>query len=318
VVKFTVAGNQVGDAGVLADKPLGGVDFPAVPLNDAGVDGVDLGTIAPDATAPTVTGVAASYSGAEGNPISFSATVTDGCGGDDVVWKFSDGATAYGPAISKAFADNGSYSGNVTATDDRGNKTVKNFTVNVTNQAPVANAGLGTVAEWGRPVSFHGQATDPGSADLSTLAYTWDLGDGSPSATGAQDVLHTYGAPGAYTATLTVTDKDGAVGQATRSVTVTKRAATLTYAGVTSGRHDKMATLSATLLDSRGQPVVGRMITFNLGAQKVTAWTNGWGTATASVKLTQKAGTYPLSAAFVEDAQYFGSTTPVQSFTITK
>jgi PKD repeat protein len=258
VVKFTIAGNQVGDAGVLADKPLGAVDFPAAPLSDAGVDGVDLGPIAPDKTAPVVTGVASAYSGSEGTPISFAATVTDGCGADDVVWKFSDGSTAYGTSISKTFADNGSYSGNVTATDDRGNKTVKNFTVNVTNQAPVANAGLGTVAEWGRPIAFHGQATDPGSADLGSLAYTWDLGDASPSATGAQNVLHSYGTPGSYTATLTVTDKDGGIGQATRSVTVTKRSATLVYAGVTSARHDKTASLSATLLDSLGQPVVGR------------------------------------------------------------
>jgi len=49
---------------LLADRPLGSVDFPAVDLTDAGVDGANLGTIAMDDEAPLVTGVASSYSGA--------------------------------------------------------------------------------------------------------------------------------------------------------------------------------------------------------------------------------------------------------------
>jgi hypothetical protein len=318
VVKFTVAGQQVGDAAILADKPLGSLDFPAAALTDAGIDGVDLGTIAADSEPPAVTGVASSYSGAEGSAIAFSASVTDGCGADDVVWKFSDGGTEYGTDVHKAFADNGSYTGNVTATDARGNKTVKNFTVNVSNQAPAANAGLATIADWGRPVAFSGQATDPGSADLASLAYTWDFGDGSPSATGAKDAIHTYGSPGVYTATLTVTDKDGASSQATRSVTVTKRNATLVYTGAKSGLPNKYAPLSATLSDEYGQPAVGRKVTFTVGTQTVDAWTNSSGVATVSLKLTQKTGTYSLSATFAEDSHYFGSTTPVQAFKIGK
>jgi PKD repeat protein len=318
VLKFTIVGQQVGDPAILADKPLGSMDFPAVGLADAGVDGVDLGTITADSEAPAVTGVAASYSGAEGSEIAFSATVTDGCGADDVVWKFSDGGTEYGTDVHKAFADNGSYTGNVTATDARGNKTVKNFTVNVSNQAPVANAGLATVADWGRPVAFSGQATDAGSADLASLVYTWDFGDGSPSATGAKDAIHTYGSPGVYTATLTVTDKDGASSQATRSVTITKRNATLVYTGAKSGLPNKYAALSATLSDEYGQPVVGRKVSFTVGTQTVDAWTNSSGVATVSLRLTQKTGTYSLSAAFAEDSHYFGSTTPLQSFKIGK
>ena len=209
VLKFTILGEPVGDPTILADKPLGSVDFPAVDLTDAGVDGASLGTIAMDSAKPEVTGVASSYSGAEGSEIEFAATVQDACGADDVVWKFSDGGTEYGTTVHKAFSDNGSYTGNVTATDARGNKTVKNFAVSVTNQDPAANAGLATLADWGRPIAFNGQATDPGSVDLGSLGYTWDFGDGSPSATGSKNAIHSYGAPGLYSATLTVTDKDG-------------------------------------------------------------------------------------------------------------
>jgi hypothetical protein len=318
VVKFTIGGQQVGDAAILADKPLGALDFPVAELTDAGVDGADLGTIAADGEAPTVSGVASSYSGAEGSEIGFSATVTDGCGADDVVWRFSDGGTEYGTNVHRAFPDNGSYTGNVTATDARGNKTVKNFTVQVSNQAPAANAGLATIADWGRPVAFSGQATDPGSADLASLAYTWDFGDGSPSATGTKDAIHTYGAPGVYTATLTVTDKDGASSQATRSVTITKRNATLVYTGAKSALPNKYAALSATLSDEYGEPVVGRKVTFTVGTQTVDGWTSSSGAATVSLKLTQKTGTYSLSATFAEDSHYFGSTTPPQSFKVGK
>jgi PKD domain len=314
VLKFMILGNQVGDATVLKDKPLGDIDFPAVGLTDAGIDGQSLGTIAEDDEAPVVTGVQSSYSGAEGNEVEFAANVEDACGAEDVVWKFSDGSTEYGPTVHKAFADNGSYTGNVTAIDARGNKTIKNFTVGVTNQAPVANAGLATIADWGRPVAFSGQATDPGSIDLASHAFTWAFGDGSPSATGSKNAVHSYGAPGLYTATLVVTDKDGGSDDATRSVTVTKRNATLVYTGATAGSPNKSVPLSATLSDEYGQPVVGRKVTFNVGSQTIDAWTNSSGVASIMLKLNQKNGTYNVSASFLTDSHYFASATIPQAF----
>ena len=316
ILKFSILGAPVGDPTVLKDRPLGTVDFPAVDLTDAGPDGQNLGTIAEDDEAPVITGVQSSYSGAEGSAIDFSATVEDACGAEDVVWKFSDGATEYGTTVHKAFADNGSYTGNVTAIDARGNKTVKNFTVGVTNQAPVANAGLATVADWGRPVAFNGQATDPGSIDLGSLAYTWDFGDGSPSATGSKNAVHSYGAPGPYTASLVVTDKDGGNDDAARSVTVTKRDATLVYTGATAGQPNKNVPLTATLSDEYGQPVVGRKVTFTVGTQTIDAWTNSSGVASIQLKLTLKNGTYNVGASFTTDSHYFGSTTIPMAFKV--
>jgi len=55
--------------------------------------------------------------------------------------------------------------------------------------------------------------------DGSIAGYSWDFGDGT-SATGAS-VDHTYGAPGSYRATLTVTDSRGATGTASLVVPVT-------------------------------------------------------------------------------------------------
>ena len=54
-------------------------------------------------------------------------------------------------------------------------------------------------------MQLNGQATDPGSNDQATLEYTWTFDDGTPSATGGPGAAHAYATPGDYTATLTVT-----------------------------------------------------------------------------------------------------------------
>jgi cytochrome c len=58
-------------------------------------------------------------------------------------------------------------------------------------------------------------STDPGG---DSLRYLWDFGDGSPADTTAQP-LHTYTATGVYTVSLTVTNDEGRLGQATLSIT---------------------------------------------------------------------------------------------------
>jgi PKD repeat protein len=65
-------------------------------------------------------------------------------------------------------------------------------------------------------VRFSSAARDP---DGDPLLYVWSFGDGGQA--GGARATHTYGAPGTYTATVTVTDPDGATGTATVQVTVT-------------------------------------------------------------------------------------------------
>ena len=216
-------------------------------------------------------------------------------------------APSTGPRIQKVFADSGNYTGNVTATDFRGNKTVKNFTVTVTNVAPVADAGPDGSGAWGRAIAFNGAGTDPGSADQSTLVYQWDFGDGSPSATGGPSVLHAYATPNAvpYTATLTVCDKDGACDTDTRSVTVRKRTTTASYLGATSVTYDTPSSLQGSLVDEYGQAVNGRTLAFSVdGNPKGSANTNSSGTASVAYTPTETAGTYATAAEFAGDALY--------------
>ncbi|MHB8604170.1 MAG: PKD domain-containing protein [Thermoplasmatota archaeon] len=79
---------------------------------------------------------------------------------------------------------------------------------NTSNQPPVA-AITGFTAN-GLTIAASGATSiDP---DGTIVSYAWDLGDAT-SASGA-NVTHTYAAPGSYNITLTVTDNQGAVGQA--------------------------------------------------------------------------------------------------------
>jgi hypothetical protein len=245
------------------------------------------------------------FSGSEGAAIAFSAAVSSQCPIDSYVWEFSNGTKSFGPSPQRAFGDNGVYDGQLTVTDVTGLSTTKSFTVSVANVKPSVDAGPDTTSDWGRPVQFNGQATDPGSNDQGTLHYTWSFGDGSPSASGGPSVVHAYATPGDYAATLQVCDKDGDCDTDTRTIHVTKRDTTLGYTGVLSSSPSKIVALTANLVDEYGQPVVGKKVTFVLGAQTATGTTDASGLVSVNLKLTQKSGSYAFSATFAAgDAKY--------------
>lgn len=294
---FTIAHHGIGSSNVT--NPTFDLTGPGFATN--------MGSVLPNNVKPTI-GPLGQFSGPEGSPIAFSANVGSKCPISSYVWEFSDGTKSYGPSPQRAFADNGVYNGELTVTDVTGLSTTESFTVNVSNVPPSVNAGPDTTSDWGRQVQFNGQATDPGSADQATLQYSWDFGDGSPSADGGPSVTHAYATPGDYTATLTVCDKDGGCNSDTRVVHVTKRDTTLGYTGPLSSNPGKVVTLTADLVDKYGEPVVGKKVNFVLGAQTATATTDTSGHASVNLKLTQKTGSYPLSATFpTGDAKYNGS-----------
>ncbi len=274
---------------------------------------VDLGPILANNVPPnTVAG--GPYSGLEGSPIQF-----DGSGTTSICpvglafrWDFSDGGIAYGVQPFHTFADNGTFSGQVTATDPTGLSNTANFSVSVANQNPIANAGPDTNADWGRLVTFNGQATDPGAGDQATLQYSWDFGDGTPpttpSGSGGSGVSHAYATPGAYEAILTVSDKNGGSETDTRTVNVTKRDTTTAYLGDTAGTYDTPGQLSASLVDEYGANLNGKSVAFTVGVTAPgSASTNSSGIATRSYTPLLAAGPYVTGAAFGGDSLYNGS-----------
>jgi hypothetical protein len=181
----------------------------------------------------------------------------------------------------------------------------------------VANAGPDMSSEWGDPVTLQGSALDPGTDEQPFLSYSWDFGDGSPSASGGGTATHTYVLPGTYVATLTSCDPEHACTSDVANVVVSKRGTTTTYTGPNKSNPSKNVTLSATVLDDHNQPVAGRTVSFTLGAQSISATTNASGVASATLKLNQKQGTYTATATFAPPSsdKYTGSTNS-QTFTI--
>ena len=91
-------------------------------------------------------------------------------------------------------------------------------------------------------------------------------------------------------------------------VHVTKRDTTLGYTGPLFSAPSKTVTATATLVDTYGQPVVGKKVTFQLGSQTAVGTTDSTGKAAANIKLVQKPGSYALTADFAAgDAKYNAS-----------
>lgn len=83
-------------------------------------------------------------------------------------------------------------------------------------QHPIANAGPDRTVIIGELVSFDGSPSSDPDGDI--VSYDWDFGDGYVGA--GQMIDYYYGVAGGYLVTLTVTDNDGATGEATLVVTV--------------------------------------------------------------------------------------------------
>jgi alpha-tubulin suppressor-like RCC1 family protein/chitodextrinase len=171
----------------------------------------------------------------------------------DYLWNFGDGATATGVAPGHTYAEADTYTVSLTVTDDDGATHVTTRSVTVTdpvtppdNVAPVAHI-TGSCTNLTCPLSG-GTSTD---GDGTITDYLWDFGDGA-TANGVAPG-HTYGTPGTYTVTLTVTDDDTATGTDTRQVMVTNPPVT-TVAFRAAAATDANTTSAAVVVPGSVQP----------------------------------------------------------------
>ncbi|UCF30634.1 MAG: PKD domain-containing protein, partial [bacterium] len=145
----------------------------------------------------------------EGSPVSFAGVGND-VGSDTLSfrWKFGDGNSTEGTLSPiHTYEDNGSYTVELTVSDDDGAASSDTLTVTVNNVAPTAEAlGDPTVAK-DVAASFAASFTDPAGPADDPYTFLWDFGDGTATST-SQNPTHTYTTEGIFTVTLTVTDDD--------------------------------------------------------------------------------------------------------------
>lgn len=184
-----------------------------------------LMVLRPTNTAPTIATPPTAASAVEGSTARFSAAATDPDNDPlTYTWSFGDGTTATGSAVSHVYADNGSYTVIVVASDGSLSDTART-TATITNAPPVVTAAATGTAAPKTAYALQASVRDAGALDgpwVSTV--TW--GDGSPAtsvqqtAQGAIAASHAFDKKGTYTVTITVRDKDGGSGTARTLVTV--------------------------------------------------------------------------------------------------
>jgi PKD repeat protein len=133
-------------------------------------------------------------------------------------WDFGDGSAISNLSNpSHLYTTAGTYSATLTVTDNEGATDVKTVSVAVgpPNVAPVA-AASGTPTSGRAPLTVAFSSAGSNDSDGTIATYSWNFGDGSPVDNNPSP-SHTY-APGTWTATLTVTDNNGA--SASRAVTI--------------------------------------------------------------------------------------------------
>jgi PKD repeat protein len=149
-------------------------------------------------------------------------------------WDFGDGSAASGTNASRSYAQAGTYNVMLTATSQNGCSASATQNVNVSNaeNGPHAdftiNANPQCVTD--NRFVFSNASTSSGTAWIPF--YNWDFGNGANStASWPTDVL--YGAPGAYTDTLTAIASNGCSSTVAKVVTVNP--SPCSGAGYTSG-----------------------------------------------------------------------------------
>lgn len=123
-------------------------------------------------------------------------------------WDFGDGGAGAERNPTHDYADGGSYTVRLTATDNDGLASNATRAVSITHVAPLAAFGFSPpTPDPGEPVSFTDASAHPNAPVDSLTNWAWDFGDGNTSA--ERHPMHVFDVQGLYDVRLTVTDDDG-------------------------------------------------------------------------------------------------------------
>lgn len=182
-------------------------------------------------------------------------------------------------------------------------------------------SALPTFGDAALTVSLNG--TGSSDKDGSISAYQWSFGDGSAASSSAS-VSHTYNTPGAYIATLTVTDNSGLKHSASQNIQVSQSTAapnmkvastTITRKLLSRGRSQCVAKISVAYASSAvagaavygawsGSVVSGSKTTLVTGSTSGTTSTSGSASINSAVLPSSSSGTCAFKVTNVVKAGY--------------
>jgi YD repeat-containing protein len=142
-------------------------------------------------------------------------------------WDFGDGSDPLVDATSVVqhrFVDDGTFQVTVTVSDSGGRNATRSQTIQVSNVAPVVDAGADQQVDGGVPVKVVANFADAGEGDSHTATIDWGDGtvEGGQLDAWAQTVVgtHSYSSGGVFTVVVRVTDDEGAHGEDAVFITV--------------------------------------------------------------------------------------------------
>jgi choice-of-anchor C domain-containing protein len=209
----------------ITDKDGGSATTSAVQITISG-------TGAPGAPVAVANGP---YTGKEGTPITVSSAGSNDPEGSALayLWEFGDGTKSTLANPSKSYADNGTYTVKLTATDPQGLKSTVATTATIANVAPTATFAVPASIDEGSGYTLALGGSDAGAADRTTLQYALDCGRGTGfgpwSATLKSVSCPVMPDQGTLTVQGRVMDKDSAITLYTKPVVVRNAAPVVTF-----------------------------------------------------------------------------------------